>query len=80
MLLNLRALAHSNMTDMEMSRTTLHFAPHTPKFRRANRDMTTGIASTYLGDIFTEVPEEERGRDEAQPTNHATTYNVRFDN
>jgi len=58
MLLNLRALAHSNMTDMEMSRTTLHFAPHTPKFRRANPDMTTGMASTYLGDTFMGIPEE----------------------
>jgi hypothetical protein len=59
MLLNLRALAHSNMTDVEISRTPLHFAPRI-KYRGPNRDPTTEMATTYIGDTFMSIPEEER--------------------
>jgi hypothetical protein len=78
MLLNLRALAHSNnMTDIEMSRTTLHFAP--VKYPGTKPDVTTEVVRTHLGDTSTGISEEERaGVDGSQSANHDATYSVRF--
>ncbi|KIM76854.1 hypothetical protein PILCRDRAFT_825832 [Piloderma croceum F 1598] len=55
MLLNLRALAFSNNvpTDMETTRTGLHFAPL--KLRRLKLEVTTGM-ETYPGNTLTSVP------------------------
>lgn len=73
MLLNLRALAHSNnTTDIEMSRTTLHFAP--VKYHRTKPDVTTGVVRTFLGDTSTGISEERAGVDGSNDA----TYNVRF--
>jgi hypothetical protein len=65
------------MTDIEMSKTKLHFAP--VKYRRTNPDVTTEVVRTYLGDTSTGISEEERaGVDGSQHANHDATYSVRF--
>jgi hypothetical protein len=55
MLLNLRALAFSNnvSTDMETTRTGLHFAPL--KLRKLKLEVTTGM-ETYPDDTLTSIP------------------------
>lgn len=61
MLLNLRALANSNMTEYEMGKTmTLHFAAQS----RPNHDMTglTGLATSDF--TATGIPMEEQVNDE----------------
>jgi len=45
-------------TDMEMSRTGLHFAPLKP--RRNKPNMTIDITSTYLGGTLVGTPQDER--------------------
>jgi hypothetical protein len=77
MLLNIRALAHSNhTTDMEMSAATLHFAPL--KYCKTKPDVTMGTMSVYLGDGFRGIPEERHGDDGTQPTDRDTIRGVQF--
>ena len=68
MLLNLCALAFPNHArDMEMSTTTIRFAPH--KSRRTTPDMSSGTVIDVYPDTLRRIPEEGRTEDDGtEPT------------